>query len=230
MNKIILDNIEFLYQIQRKPIRSIRLKLLSKNLLLISCPSFTPDLVISRFIKTNSDWVIKHSQKLVPKKSLLDLKSLRILDKDFIFIILNTQRDSVVINEDELKIYANISKLTESHVKTILEKRLRTYSLTLIKFELKKLSDTYHFNYSRVTVKNQKSRYGSCSSQGNLNFNWQIILFPYDKFRHILLHELTHLKIKNHSKTFWNQLSIYDPNYKKNNLWLKSEANKLFIV
>jgi predicted metal-dependent hydrolase len=160
----------------------------------------------------------------------LDLKKLKILDKDFKFIILNTQRDSVIIDKDEQIIYANVSKITETHVKKELEKRLRIYALILIKNELKEISKTYNFKYSRVLVKNQKSRYGSCSSQGNLNFNWQIIFFPYDKFRHILFHELTHLKIKNHSKTFWNQLSLYDPDSKKNNNWLKTEGTRHFIV
>ena len=141
----------------------------------------------------------------------------------------NTQNDSVVILESEQKIYANISKPTELHIKKILEKKLRPFALKLIKSELRQLSSQFSFEYNHVTVRNQSSRFGSCSSQGNLNFNWQIILFPVDKFRHILLHELNHLKIKNHSRTFWDQLAIYDPHTKSNNLWLKHYGTKYFL-
>ncbi|MDD4107013.1 MAG: M48 family metallopeptidase, partial [Candidatus Shapirobacteria bacterium] len=62
------------------------------------------------------------------------------------------------------------------------------------------------------------------------NFNWQIILFPVDKFEHVILHELTHLTVKNHSRAFWEQLGKYDSNWRENNQWLKKEGTKRFIV
>lgn len=152
------------------------------------------------------------------------------MDRSYDLVWIKTQRDSVLIFETEQKIYANVSKNTEEHAKKILENKLKILALTLIKGELKRLSNMFGFKYNRVSVKNQSSRFGSCSSRGNLNFNWQIIFFPTNKFRHILLHELTHLKIKNHSKAFWDQLAFYDPKSKDNNKWLKNEGTKLFII
>ncbi len=230
MNQIELNNIIFTYSIEAKKVRSIRLKLVSPTSFSISCPKFTPELIIKKFIISNADWITKHSSKIPKPKNILDLKSLTILDRQYQLLCLKTQKDSVLIFESEQKIYANISIFSESHAKKILEKKLRIMALKLIKGELRHLSNMFSFKYNRVTVRNQSSRYGSCSSRGNLNFNWQIIFFPTEKFRHILLHELTHLEIKNHSKTFWNQLSLYDPNCKQNNLWLKNEGTKHFIV
>lgn len=229
MNQIILNNHQFTYEIQRKPIRSLRLKLTSPKSFLITCPHLTPQFVIQKFIKTNSEWIIKNSQKIISKPILLNLEQIIILGRNYEIKWIKTLRDSVIIDDKEQIIYANISTYTEKNVKKVLEKRFRSYALNLIKSELKKLSDVYKFDYSRVSVKNQKSRYGSCSSQGNLNFNWQIIFFPYINFRHILLHELTHLKIKNHSKTFWDQLTVYDPACKNNNHWLKIRGTKYFL-
>ena len=54
--------------------------------------------------------------------------------------------------------------------------------------------------------------------------------FPIDKFEHVVLHELTHLTVKNHSRAFWEQLNEYDKNWRENNRWLKKEAVKRFIV
>jgi len=229
MATILLQNQPFEYQINRKGIRSIRLRLISKKSFQISCPHLTPDFLIQKFIKNNSDWIINHSAKISRKKSILGLKTIKILDNSYEIQWIKTQRDSVVIAENEQKIYTNISTFSESHAKKVLEAKLRPFALKLIKKELANLSKNFNFKYGNVTVRNQSSRYGSCSGHGNLSFNWQIIFFPISQFQHILLHELTHLDIKNHSSKFWNQLTTYDPKCKFHNLWLKKEGTKCFL-
>lgn len=230
MATILLQNHKFEYEVNRKGIRSIRLRIISKNSFQISCPHLTPNFLIQNFINKNSDWIVKHSSKISPKKSILGLKSLKILDKTYEIQWIKTQRDSVIIQDLEQKIYSNLSIFNESHAKKILESKLKPFASSLIKKELVNLSKNFNFKYNRVTVRNQSSRFGSCSSQGNLNFNWQIIFFPYPQFQHILLHELTHLAIKNHSSKFWNQLAIYDPNWKSHNKWLKTDGTKNFFI
>ena len=229
MATIYLNNKKFVYSVVKKPIYSLRLKLKTASSFVISCPRLTPSFVINQFIKKNQDWIIAHSKKVPVKKKLKNLKKMSILDQTFELIYVHTQRDSIIVSTQENKIYANISKETNKHISLVLEKKLRPLALSLIKKELASLQNKYKFEFNQVTVRNQSSRFGSCSSRGNLNFNWQIIFFPLDKFRHILLHELNHLKIKNHSSVFWNQLAIYDPNSKSNNLWLKKEGTRYFL-
>jgi hypothetical protein len=229
MESVVLNNKKYSYKVIRKPISSLRLRLQSKDSFIISCPRLTPKFVITQFINKNSSWIISRSSKIIPKKSIKNLKTISILDTNYQLIFTKTQSDSVLVFETDQKIYVNISKDTNLHIKKVLEKKLRPLALSLINRELLHLKDEFGFEYNHITVRNQSSRYGSCSSRANLNFNWQIVFFPVNKFRHILLHELTHLKIKNHSKTFWNQLAIYDPNCKQNNLWLKKEGTKLFL-
>jgi len=229
MESIILNGKKYSYFVTKKSISSIRLQLKSSHSFVVSCPKLTPKFIITQFINKNSSWIVSHSQKIPVKKSIKNLKNISILDKNYQLIFIKTARDSVIIYPETQKIYANISNDSLSHIKQVLEKKLRPFALSLIKDELSLLQKQYGFNYQNVTVRNQSSRYGSCSSRSNLNFNWQIIFFPVDKFRHILLHELTHLKIKNHSKTFWDQLAVYDPDSQKHNLWLKKEGTKLFL-
>ncbi len=229
MATIYLGGKKYSYSIVRKSILGLRLKLKTSKSFIVSCPRLTPEFVINRFIKTNQNWIIYHSKKVPIKKIFKKFKKITILDQDYQLQYINTQRDSVIISNQDKKIYVNISKDTNKHIRAVLEKKLRPLALKLIKEELDLLRLKHNFNLNKVTVRNQSSRFGSCSSRGNLNFNWQIIFFPPDKFRHILLHELNHLKIKNHSSVFWNQLSIYDPDYKSNNLWLKKEGTKYFL-
>lgn len=230
MPTILLKDQTFNYTIKRKLIRSIRLHLTSKTNFSISCPYLTPNFIIENFVKKNSAWILKHAPKFYSHPHISRLKTITILDKSYKLIIIRKPRDSILISNKEQTIYLYSSLLTNSHLKKILEKYFKEFSLSLIKQNLQNLKQEFNFNYHRVSARNQKSRFGSCSHAGNLSFNWQIIFFPFPIFRHLLFHELTHLSIKNHSKNFWHQLSLYDPDYKKYNTWLKKEGNKHFLI
>lgn len=206
---------------------SIRLRIKSPDSFSISCPFLTPNFVIQKFINSNLNWIFNHSNEHHIHPNIKNLTSLSILDQNYQLIINKTNKDSVIFFEKDRIIHLNSNSDHEIHLKKILESRLRRVALNLIKEEIKNIG--FSFSFNRITVRNQCSRFGSCSSRGNLNFNWQIIFFPPDKFHHILLHELTHLEIKNHSKKFWDQLTIYDSNCKINNFWLKKEGTKCFL-
>ena len=68
------------------------------------------------------------------------------------------------------------------------------------------LADRYGFEYNRVFIKNQKTRWGSCSGQNNINLNVNLVRLPEELIDYTLLHELVHTRIKNHGKQFWAQL------------------------
>ncbi len=73
----------------------------------------------------------------------------------------------------------------------------------------------YHFAVGKVTVRNQRSRWGSCSRKGNLNFNYRIALLPAHLADYVIVHELCHLGEFNHSRAFWNLVAQAVPDYAK---------------
>ena len=81
--------------------------------------------------------------------------------------------------------------------------------------------------YSKITVRNQKTRWGSCSSKGNLNFNCLLMLAPPEVLDSVIVHELCHLKEMNHSKRFYDEILRIFPDYYKHHAWLKENGDVL---
>ena len=86
---------------------------------------------------------------------------------------------------------------------------------------LDELSQETGMRPARVRVKNQVTRWGSCSSSGSVNLNWRLVLAPTRVADYVIVHELCHLKVPNHSKRFWNLLATVDPRFPEWKLWLK---------
>ena len=84
--------------------------------------------------------------------------------------------------------------------------------------------------YGRISIREQKTRWGSCSSKGNLNFNWRLIFAPEDVLDYIVVHELAHRKEMNHSPAFYAVVASVLPDYKKEQRWLKEHGNSLWNV
>lgn len=81
--------------------------------------------------------------------------------------------------------------------------------------------------YNRITIRNQRTRWGSCSSKGNLNFNCLLALVPPEVLDYIVVHELCHRKELNHSARFWAEVSRVMPDYKQHEAWLKTNGAAL---
>ena len=77
---------------------------------------------------------------------------------------------------------------------------------------LSELAMEHNFQYNRVSIRNQKTRWGSCSSKDNISLNMKLLHLPDQLIDYILLHELVHTRVKNHSQDFWNELETVVPN------------------
>lgn len=81
--------------------------------------------------------------------------------------------------------------------------------------------------YGRITIRNQKTRWGSCSSKGNLNFNCRLMAAPERVLDYVIVHELCHRKEMNHSERFWQEVEQVMPDYREQRKWLKVHGDEL---
>jgi predicted metal-dependent hydrolase len=84
----------------------------------------------------------------------------------------------------------------------------------LVHARLSVLNEHYQFSYNRVAIKDQKSRWGSCSKKGNLNFNYRLLFLPPHLADYVIVHELCHLAEFNHGASFWNRVAEVAPEYR----------------
>lgn len=105
--------------------------------------------------------------------------------------------------------------------------RLTDSALKAIPPRLEYFAPIVGVTYGRVTVRNQVSRWGSCSAKGNLNFNCLLMLCPPEILDYVIVHELCHRKQMNHSKEFWTEVERAIPDYKAREKWLKDNGGSI---
>ncbi len=119
-----------------------------------------------------------------------------------------------------------INRIQSKKVDPELEVMYRRMAKDIISRECEVLAKKMGVTYNRITIKDQKTRWGSCSSKGNLNFSWRLILMHPLVGRYVMVHELAHLKQMNHSKAFWDEVELAMPRYKKRKEWLRNNGYK----
>lgn len=85
-------------------------------------------------------------------------------------------------------------------------------------------------SYKRIFIREQKTRWGSCSSNGNLNFNWRLIFAPEEVLDYVVVHELAHRREMNHSKAFYSIIESVLPDYRNARKWLRDNGQSLWTV
>ncbi len=100
-------------------------------------------------------------------------------------------------------------------------------ALAVIPQKAEELAREMGVSYGRITIRNQVTRWGSCSAKKNLNFNCLLMLCPEDVLDYVIVHELCHLRHMDHSKDFWADVERYCPDWKTHRNWLKTNGNTL---
>ena len=126
---------------------------------------------------------------------------------------------------------AEKKRLREQYRKQALSKEelqeLATQAVKLIPQKVHYYAQIIGVTYGRITIRNKRTRWGSCSGKGNLNFNCLLLLMPEEVLDYVVVHELCHRKEMNHSARFWEEVEKILPDYRQCRKWLKDNGGRI---
>jgi predicted metal-dependent hydrolase len=108
------------------------------------------------------------------------------------------------------------------------EPALRVRAAKELPRALQELADAHGIAVTRISIRNQRSRWGACSSRGAITLNWRLILVPEFVREYVMLHELMHRRELNHSARFWRHVAAVCPRHREARQWLLTEGQRLF--
>jgi predicted metal-dependent hydrolase len=166
-------------------------------------------------VKNKIDWIKKHQTKIkyAEQKRTVFNESTDFRTKKHKLIIRKTDGEEITasISDGEIKVcypgHLGIEhKSVQFFIRKVIEEALRKEAKQFLPARVNELAAKYNFNYNKVFIKNIKSRWGSCSKKGNVNFSLHLMVLPEELIDYVILHELAHTVEHNHSKNFWARL------------------------
>ena len=147
---------------------------------------------------------------------------LQMKDKE-VYAFIESKKEWVEKNlakiEEREKAISEMRPFTQEEINALAEK-----ARVIIPERLKYYAPKIGVTYNRITIRCQRTRWGSCSSKGNLNFNCLLMMFPLEIIDSVVVHELCHRKHMNHSPQFYKEIENVFPEYKKCHRWLKENG------
>lgn len=198
--------------------RCVRMKLSAQQGLVVVKPATTPHHYVTEWVNSKAAWIAKHWQPQViapaTPQDLPERIELLALGETFQVIYQAEASNGVTLRIEPERVL-RISGLIEEHTlcHQVLRRWLQRYAKQRLGEWLTQLTQETGLSYQGYSVKGQRSRWGSCSNQGNINLNYKLLLLPPAWARYTMIHELCHTVELNHSKRFWALVTQFAPDY-----------------
>lgn len=227
---VLLNGVPVNYTVRRNPrARNMRITISPHSGVVVTLPARLKRYINPEdFLREKQEWVLHHLQQVKPVSPAAQLRDGSTMYYRGQPLRLRVHRDvgetpHATIEDGQLHL-----NLPPNHGQTIrqtLREWLQADAATTLHNDVRQEAQRMGLmKYGRVTIRDQKTKWGSCSKQGNLSFNWRLILFPEEVRRYIVIHELCHLRQFDHSPKFWSLVERFDPNYTTSIAWLKEHA------
>ena len=218
------------YQLQRKRhTHSVRITIRPNGEVLVTAPASCPTSFVDRFVREHEDWITKNLAKVRAhaEKHPHNDHEILLFGQTYKKTVQFTKDLPIGVHIRGEEILINPVSNSEASIDRSLMTFLKTTAEKYIVPRTHQLAKKMDISFSRISLKNQSTRWGSCSSHGNLNFNWRLVHSPPPVIDYVIIHELAHRKQMNHSSKFWDIVAKFDPEHQKHRGWLKRQGMDL---
>jgi len=207
--------------------RTIALIVERDGSLTVRAPMRASRAAIDSFVQSQTAWILRKREAVkriadIPAKQYVDGETFLFLGSSYSLKLVKPQRPSLKFDSG-----FRLSKTAQKKGQRLFIRWYKERALEIISARVDEYARQYNFLPKQVKVTSARTRWGSCSPNGTINFTWRLILAPLDVVDYVIVHELVHLRVKNHSKKFWAAVEIILPEYKSQRKWLKLNGEKL---
>ncbi|WP_316353764.1 M48 family metallopeptidase [Candidatus Trichorickettsia mobilis] len=201
--------------------KRIGIRITYKSSVELVLPSGVKPEIGHKFLLSKEHWIRKKLQKAIIS-SQIPSNIIPILGKSYNMLCHQADDNSVKLQHECIEVYSrdnNYHDVLKNFLKGILLQKIIILAAPII--------TEYKLRYNKIRITSNVSKWGSCSSKGNLSFNWRLVFAPEEVLQYVVIHEICHLKEMNHSKNFWHLVSIIEPDYLLPKLWLRKNGHLL---
>lgn len=177
------------------------------------------------FLERNATWIGDQLQRLASRpvrNTAINIGSEILFRGELVKIALNAESGVLTFADQAISGFH-----AESDVRQMVEQRMRLLATRELPPRVLELARQHQLNVRKITVRAQKSRWGSCSTRGTISLNWRLIQTPPFVSDYIICHELMHLRQMNHSHRFWREVAAVCPDFATAERWLKMQSSML---
>ena len=214
-------NIDDSITVIRRRVKHVRLRVKENGELVVTVPWWISPGRIAEIVRRKTPWIERlraHFRANILRGALFRSDEVMLFGEPF-KVVSDSSRGCRVDVDQQSKTIRTSRDLSSPVRRSNWQ---RTYAKTFLIQRLRELGQQHGLVYNRVSIRAQRTRWGSCSARKNISLNWRLILAPAQVIDYVLLHELMHTRILNHSREFWAQLSALCPDYRQAKAWLKS--------
>jgi len=197
--------------------------------LTIRAPMRAPKNLIQQFIQEKEGWITRTRERLQSVKQTsvrqyAEGETFPLLGSSFDLKLVGPQRPSLQFDSG-----FTLSKSAREKGQLVFTHWYKQRAYEVISERVRQYACEHNFTPKQVKVTSARTRWGSCSSNGTLNFTWRLVMAPLEVIDYVVIHELVHLRVKDHSSKFWNAVESIYPEYKKQRKWLRENGEKLTL-
>lgn len=183
----------------------------------------------SEVLRENAAWVIEKQRGFEQYREQIPNRT---FEAGETFPLLGTERELIIeparsheITDASIRLRK--STVEQSTVKQVLENVYRRKAREHFSDRADHYAERMGVEYEKIEIRNQRTKWGSCSTTGTISLNWRLMMAPPEVVDYIVVHELAHLREPNHSSEFWSLVAEYDPEYEAHSDWLTENSSRL---
>jgi len=208
--------------------KTIGLQITNDARLIVRAPFFASKNLIRKLIRSKESWIIakqdyfKQRQNKILIRRFVPGEEYLFLGQSYPLVAVENLPHAVILDNSLM-----ISQMVLGNARDYIANWYKTRAMEHITQRVEHYAQAAGLKYKSIRINNAATRFGSCGHKDTLNFSWRLVMAPPRVVDYVVIHELMHLKQKNHSRKFWEEVAKIMPDYKQDERWLKQNGHLL---